>query len=107
MKVFSNISKPKLREIFELASSGSNRISKSDVLQLVDTFFQEFVFSVTIDLSQKEEMTSGVENLKCVLNEIAKNSSVTSMNVSDLYAGFLIRAIKQFLCQQSLDHSSA
>ena len=107
LKIFLNISRPKLREIFELASSGASRISKSDVLQLVDTFFREFVFSIEADLSQKEDMISAVENLKCVLNEIAKQSGPLKINVSVLYTGFLIRDFGQFLCQQSTHYSAA
>jgi hypothetical protein len=106
MKIFSDISQAKLREIFELMLEGNDKVSRGDLIQLVETFFQEFVFSAKIDLSHKEDFTAGVENLKCILNEISKLTETSSFLLTDICNGRIIRNCRQPLRKQNRYTSS-
>ena len=88
-------------------NDGAPSIPKVVVLDLVDTFFKEFVFSVSTDSSQQEDFTAGVENLKCILNDISKTNNVLSLQVADICNGKLTRAPEQRLRQQDPDDPPA
>jgi hypothetical protein len=97
LNVFTHISSQKLKEIFDLMANQKTRMPKVEFLQLIDIFFQEFVFSLSVDSLKKEEITAGVENLKCILTDVSKANKVHSFKIVDICNGFIIRAPDQCL----------
>ena len=87
--MFYEIPKGKLKQIFEVVSSGVSTITREDVLSIFEALFDQMVVSFDIDKVTNEDYEVIVENYKCVYKEFNDKKRLDDISKEELQDGKL------------------
>ena len=95
--MFYEIPKGKLKQIFEVVSSGISTITKEDVLSIFEALFDQMVISFNTNKVANEDYEVIVENYKCVYKEFNDKKRLEDISKDELQDGKLISNLRSEL----------
>lgn len=89
-KLFYEIPKNKLTQIYELLKNENGIIGEGEIEGVYQTFYEQMVVKFDKSKLENDELQTVIENYKCVHNDLSNENKVENISKSEIQKGKII-----------------